>query len=132
MRKEIDNITDKISSAGTKFFAWFFWVAYAIIAFNGISDMGFSKFSGMADGEPGVFFTMTAIWLWGTFRYLKAKGYIGKSKVRAINYTWGGMIAKNIVFPVVVSLIVNAITGSPGLTLVSIPVLGAFSINLEG
>lgn len=131
MRKEIDKVASSISSAGTKFFAWFFWVMYVVLSFNGISEMGFSRWAGLDDGETGVFFTLTAIWLWGTFRYLRAKGYIGKSKTKAINYSWGGIILKNVVFPVIVSLIVSSITGSPGLTLVSIPILGALSINLE-
>jgi len=64
--------------------------------------------------------------LWMTGRLLASK----ITNVKVISPSFKGFFLKNILAPIIVSLVVYAITGNPSITFISIPIFGALSATL--
>jgi uncharacterized membrane protein YidH (DUF202 family) len=127
--KDIDRMMNWIFRISNSFLAWFFWIVYFFILMNTI--FGDAKIGNDSDGIS-IFLILTSIWIWGTVRWLKRKGYIGKGKhVFYKNKKLIPFIITNIVCPVLVSLIVYSFTGSPNITIFSIPIFSFLSANIE-
>ena len=130
--KDIDRFMNWVTKVGVKFFAWFFWTFYLFTFISGVSKLGFSKYSGASEGHMTTFLIVTSIWIWGTVRWLKRRGYINKGRrVFNNNKRFLPFILTNVVAPIVVSIIVHSITGSSSFTILSIPILSFLSANIE-
>lgn len=127
----LDNLMNRIAKTGTRFFAWFFWLFWLAYCVVEIPEQGFSRFVGDSTKGTTLFLIVTALWLWGTVRYLRRRGLLLKARRSVSRPTIGRFLLINILAPLGVSLIVHALTGSASLTLFSMPVLGYFSVNLE-
>ena len=102
------------------------WIYISIEAIN--SNGGLIPYFNSLENEGKVFVIIgDSIAIWVIARYIF--GFTFKFEI-AIDGFWE-FVLKNIVAPVIVSLIVWGITGSPGFTLFSIPVFSFLSLKLD-
>lgn len=109
---------------------WIGWAFWGFLLFYVGKEVGFIQmWINVAQNKGYMFFVISAIWLWGTTRWIVLK--LKKEKQEQVKLSFLRILLVNIVAPVIVSIILFELTDNDSLTLISVPILGLISANLN-
>lgn len=113
---------------------WFGWAMGAYVLFFK-SDL---EYMIKGEGSISVWLIFFSVWSWCTASYIRRKNILAflssKLKVPTDNkreFKFLPFLIKNIVAPILVSLVIYAITGQASITIISVPIIGFLTANLN-
>jgi hypothetical protein len=129
--KAFDKFVDQFTAFGTNLFAWLFWVVFLFVMLSEIGNRGFSVFEGNSAEGVTIFLVLASVWLWGTIRWLRRRGYLSKISSKPIpKASLLRFVLTSVVAPILISLVIHFITGSSSVTILSIPLFSYLSANI--